>query len=165
MTTPTTPVSPEFARGLELLREAVPLLGGKAADVLRAAVMVLSPLPTPAPKPAPEPAPYRPTFPEPADFQDKVRVGHIAGEAVIGCQGWDTVDGSTRRYLVTVDLAGLHLMCDGDNLEVGSYNRNDGMPLRDVAALAELWQSGAVQQLTTIARRWLADAPALDKAA
>lgn len=137
---------------LSMLLDVVKLLGDEAGPILRAAVTVLH-----APPPAPTPAPVAPriSFPEPADFQREITIGTIAGEPVIGYQAWDFVDGSTNRFTVSVDLAGIHLTCDGENLEVGSYAIGDGMPLRDVAALAELWQSGAVQQLAALSARWL----------
>lgn len=117
-------------------------------------------------RPAPvELRPARQDFPKPADFEDEIIIGHIHGEPVRGLQGWDTVVGTATRYVIACDLNGLHLLFDGENVEIGSHGAQEGLPLRDVAALAELWQSGAVQQLTAIARRWVSGAPALTTAA
>lgn len=108
------------------------------------------------------PAPRR--HPAPANFSPRQQIGEIAGAPVLGCAGWCEIAGTESRFDVVVELAGLTLRSDGRHLLVDGVQDADGLPLRDVAALAELWQAGAVQQLAALARSWLAG-PALASAA
>lgn len=155
-----------FADGIYHLDAAARILGDRTATMLRlvtfaqrdpatlsAALEEWRRLDTAA-APTPPPAPRPERHPAPADFAEERQIGTIGGEPVTGCAAWCDIDAQERRFQVRVSLAGLTLWCDGAYLEIGSYNTDEGLALRDVAALAELWQAGAIQQLAELGRAW-----------
>lgn len=96
--------------------------------------------------------------PAPADFQRETVIGHIAERPVIGESGWETVGGGERRYGARVTLGALTLVTDGQFLSLDGHESDGcgGIPLATIGQVIELAQSGDLEKLITLARRWCA---------
>lgn len=105
-----------------------------------------------------QPAPVCPIVPEPVGFQCETVIGHIAGAPVIGERGWERIGGGERRYGARVTLGDLTISTEGRFLNLDGHESDgcDGLPLWVVGRLAELAQSGDLEKLITLARRWCA---------
>lgn len=180
MTAQTTPSS--FSTAIATIDAALPALGSPKmqAAVLRSLAIAVAGTDAQRDalialldeslneKTAPAPAPERKRHPQPADFDERPLIGHVAGEPLYGQVAWDTVSGKASRYGATIHLCGLNIYVRphdlDDELSPGDYLSFDteelagcgDVLLRDWGKMRELatMPGDPVAQAMELTRRW-----------